>query len=807
MNGFRQDLRHAFRMLRKNPVFAATAVLTLALGIGANSAIFSVINSVLLSPLPYGEPDRLVAISTESDSFGPGVWPMAPPNFFDFREQASGFESMSATRDIALNFTDGEQTERVEGARVSANMLRTLGMKPALGRDFTDDEEKPAAAPVVLLGYNLWQARFGARPDVLGSTVGLDGARYTVVGVLPPGLHFPTDIVDLWIPFQPLPGEMNRGNSFLRPYARLKRGVSLREAEAQMKTVAARLDQQYPNENGISTVRLIPLQERVVGDMGNALWILFGAVGCVLLIACANMANLLLARAASRSSELAIRTALGADRRRLLRQLLTESVLLSLLGATLGLALAAPGVEALVHLAGNAIPRAREIQLDWRVLAFTLALGVSSGLLFGLFPALRLSRASISSSLRDGGRRGGTRGTAYRRVLGALVIGEVAVSLVLLAGAGLMLRSFSRLLQVDAGFRVDHLLTFEMGASRAKYPSNTDKAEFYRRVVEQVRTLPGVASVAATHRVPLKGMASTGYQIEGRPIPPTVAGPTADIRAVTPEYFSTMKIPLLQGRAFTERDIPGAPNVIIVSQAFAAKEWPGENPLGKRVQIGALYNQFWEVVGVVGDVKYRGLDRETGSAIYWTMPQQGFPNWLRAVYLVVRTKNDPHALVSAVRGAVRDVDREEGLAVARTMEEIASDSIGKQKVSLALLLAFATIAAVLAAVGIYGVMSYSVTQRTQEIGVRIALGATTGDVLGMVLRQGMLLVLLGVAGGIVGALALARVIQTLLFQVPGNDPFTIASVSVALTLVAMLAIYLPARRATRVDPMIALRNE
>jgi len=815
MNGFLQDVRHALRMLRKNPVFAATAVITLALGIGANTAIFSVVNSVLLAPLPYGDPDRLLYLNTTSTTFGPGLWPMSPPIFDDFRQQNQVLEGMSATRNVTMNVTDGEETQRLEAARVSANMLRVLGLQPYLGRDFADREDAPGAAPVALLSYNLWQSRFGGRANVMGETVGLDGVSYTIVGVLPAAVRFPDDYVSLWIPFVPSPTENMRANFFIRPYGRLKPGVSLHEAEAQMKTIAARLAKQYPTEYGTGGIELLSLRDRVVGDFGRALWILFGAVGCVLLIACANIANLLLARAAGRSSELAIRSALGADRRRLLRQLLTESVMLSLIGAALGLLLAVLGVQALVGLAGTsmpgvagaAIPRAGEIHLDLRVLGFTLALGLAAGIFFGLFPAMQISRDSLSGAMRDGGRRGGTRGAAYRRALGALVTAEVAVSLVLLAGAGLMLRSFAQLQQVRPGFSPENVVTFEMGASRLNYPGNERQADFYQRVVEKVRTLPGVESAAAAHRVPLVGMATTGYQVQGRPVAPGTPGQNADIRAVTPGLFQTLKIPLQQGRDFSDRDIPGAPDVIVVSETVARREWPGENPIGKRVQLGALVNRWWEVVGVVGDVKYRGLDRENSAAIYWSMKQQSFPNWLRAAYLVVRTKNDPLSSVGAIRGAVHEVDRGEGLAAGRTLEDVMRASLGQQKMNLGLLLVFAGIAAVLAAVGIYGVMSYSVTERTQEIGVRIALGASRGNVLGMVLRQGMTLVLLGVAAGLAGSLALARVIQTLLFRVAANDPSTLVSVSVLLTAVAALAIYVPALRATRVDPVIALRNE
>ncbi len=815
MNGLMQDLRHALRMLRKNPVFAATAVITLALGIGANTAIFSVINSVLLSPLPYAQPDRLMYLNTTSSTFGPGFWPMSPPIFDDFRSQNQVLEAMSATRNVTMNLTDGDQTERVEAARVSANMLRLLGLKPYLGRDFADGEDLPGAAPVALLGYNLWQNRFGGRSNVIGESVGLDSVRYTIVGVLPPATRFPDDYTALWIPFVPTPVENHRANFFIRPFGRLKPGISMQEAQAQMKTIAARLAQQYPNEYGTGGIELVPLRNRVVGDVGGALWILFGAVGCVLLIACANIANLLLARAAGRNAELAIRSALGADRGRLLRQLLTESVLLGALGAGLGLLLATLGIQALVNFAGESvpgvasagIPRAAEIHVDARVLLFTMALGLVTGVLFGLFPALRLSRDSLANSMREGGRRGGTRGTAYRRALGALVVVEVAASLVLLAGAGLMLRSFARLQEVNPGFSPENVVVFEMGAARANYPDNAKQAEFYRRVVEQVRNLPGVESASAAHRIPLVGMATTSYQSEGRPVAPGATGPNADIRAIIPGYFAAMKIPLQQGRDLDERDIPGSPDVVVVSETLARREWPGENPIGKRIQIGALLNRWWEVVGVVGDVKYRGLDREAAAAIYWTMPQQSFPNWLRAAYLVVRTKNDPLASVGAIRGAVREVDRQEGLATARTMENLMRASLGRQKLNLGLLLVFAGIAAILAAVGIYGVMSYTVAQRTQEIGVRIALGATAGDVVGLVLRQGLLLVVLGIAGGIAGALALARVVQTLLYRMPANDPATLASVSAALAAVATLAIYLPARRATRVDPVIALRND
>ncbi len=686
MNGFWGDVRHALRMLLKNPGFALTAIVTLALGIGANSAMFTVVNSVLLRPLPYPDSDRLVYLNPTSPATAGTLSPMSPLVFSDLRAQSDAFESMSASRSGNMNFSDGEQAERVETSRVSANTLRMLGLKPYLGRDFAEGEDAPGAAPVAMLSYSFWQSHFGGRADVIGRAIGLDGARHTVIGILPPGTNFPNDYIRVWIPYFPSPAENTRTNAILLVYARLKAGNSFSTADAQVKAIAARMSREYPAELGNGSLELVTMQERFVGNTRVALWVLFGAVGCVLLIACANLANLLLARAAGRRSEMAVRTALGADRGRLARQLLTESSILSFLGAGLGLALAAVGVRALVALAGTtipgipgaAIPRAAEIQVDAPVLIFTLLVAAVTGILFGLFPALQLSGVSLAGALREGGRKGGTRGAAYRRALGVLVAAEVALSLMLLATAGLMLRSFAQLQGVSGGFSTENLLTFEMGASRASYPSNEKQAEFYMRVAERVRNLPGVKSAAAIHRLPLIGFASTGYAVEGRPAAPGAPNPQAEIRAVTPVYFQTMGIALPQGRDFTERDGAGSPLVAIVSESLAAREWPGESAVGKRIRLGGVNGNWWEIIGVAGDVKLRGFDRQAPETIYWTMPQQSFPNWLRAAYLVVRTHGEPAGAAPAIRAAVREIDPDQGLGRARTMASIVESSLGKR---------------------------------------------------------------------------------------------------------------------------------
>ncbi|HEX9761321.1 MAG TPA: ABC transporter permease [Candidatus Acidoferrales bacterium] len=807
MESFWQDLRYSLRMLRRNPGFTVVAVVVLALGIGANTAIFSVVHSVLLRPLPYADPDGLVFVGTTSKPFGPGAWPMSQPNFADFAEQNTTLD-MVITRGVTLNMAGPDQTERITGARVSTNFLRLLGLSPYAGRDFVAEEEKPGAPAVMMISHGLWQRSFGAAPDLIGKTLNLDGQSYEVIGIMPQGLSFPTADTEFLIPFIPTAGERARALYFLRPIARLKSGVTLAQADAEMKAIAARLEQQYPDNNTGMSVELLPLHQYIAGDTRTVLWVLFATVGCVLLIACANIANLLLARAVGRSAEMAIRSALGAARGRLLRQLVTESLLLSLLGSALGLTLAAVGVPLLTGISASSIPRAGEIQLDATVLLFTFALAVLAGLAFGLAPGLQLSRWLYGGALQGGVSKGGSQGRGYRRALNVLVVGQVAVALVLLTGAGLMLRSFLVLRQVDPGFAPGGLLTFEMGAARSRYPGNQEQAEFYRKAVEAVAAVPGVDSAAAVHRLPLYGnRATTGFQIEGRPLPPGTPGPTAENRIVTPGFFSTMKIPLLAGRDFTERDVAGATDVVVISQLLAEQHWPGESPLGKRIQVGGLQDRWWEIAGVVGDVKMRALERDTGTAIYWTLHQNGFPGALRSVFLLVRSRNDAAAISNSVRAAIRQVDAEEGLARLRTMDDVVAESVAGRELSLVLMLVFAALAATLAAVGIYGVMSYAVTQRTHEIGIRMALGAQPADVLFMVLRRGLLLTLLGVTAGLAGSMALTQFLKSLLYGVSVTDPLTFAAVALLLCGVSLAACYLPARRATRVEPVRALRYQ
>ncbi|HZE89330.1 MAG TPA: ABC transporter permease, partial [Verrucomicrobiae bacterium] len=585
MAGILHDVRYAGRVLRQRPGFTATAVITLALGVGANTAMFSVIDAVLLRPLPYAEPDRLVYLNTTSEAAHASLWPISWPNFEDVRQQDGALEMTGATRNVSLNLAEGDATERIEGARVSPNLLRLLGLAPEIGRDFLDAEGSPGAPATAILTHGFWQRRFGGDPRIVGRTVGLDGTRCTIVGILPVGLGYPEATTEVWIPLVVSPAEALRGNYFLRPIARLKPGVSLAEANAQTEAIAARLAKDYPDDNAGMSLHLMPLEERVVGDASGSLWVLFVAVGCVLLIACANVANLLLARASGRGAELAIRAAMGAGSARLVRQLLVESLLLSLLGAGLGVALAWAGLPLLTGLDGATLPRAGEIALDPRVLAFTLGVAVATGILFGLYPAWHLARRPLAPLIRDGSLARGTTGAGPRRLLGVLVVVEIAVSLVLLAGAGLMTRSLGHLLAVDPGFVPEGLTAFEMGASRAHYPEIRDQAALYRRVVERVAGIPGVESAAAVHRLPLFGLSSgTGFEIDGRPTPKGEAGRNADFRVVTPGYFRTMGIRLAEGRDFDDHDTEGSPDVVVLSETAARTHWPKESPLGKRIQ-------------------------------------------------------------------------------------------------------------------------------------------------------------------------------------------------------------------------------
>ncbi|HEV2914989.1 MAG TPA: ABC transporter permease [Pyrinomonadaceae bacterium] len=800
-----RDIKYAVRLLWKRPGFSLIAIVTLALGIGANTSIFSVVNAVLLAPLPYEEPERLVVVWENQVIANQNQMPVAPANFEDWKEQNQVFEQLAAMRGATFNLTHQGETERIAGARASTNLYSTLRVKPLLGRSFTEAEGKKGAAPVVLISHGLWQRRYGSDPTLVGQSLQIDGNAYTVVGVLPAGVNYPTPETDLVIPFIPQPSELVRANHFLRVVGRLRQGVSLAQADAEMQTIAARLEQQYPDTNTGWRVQLVPLYEQLVGKIRPALLILLGTVGCVLLIACANVANLLLARAAGRRMELAVRAALGASRGQLIRQLLTESILLSLCGGVLGLLLTVWGVPTLTRLSAGSIPRAEGIGIDYRVLGFTLLISLLTGVVFGILPALQSSSRKLTDSLREG-RRGSTGGLLHKRVLNLLVVSEVTLALVLLVGAGLMIRSFLSVREVSPGFDPQGVLSIGIGLSPIKYPELQQQSDFYLSLLARIENLPGVASVAGVSRLPVVGGATTTFTIQGSPV---ASGhePNADFRVISPRYFQTMGIAFSKGRDFTTRDAKDAPDVVIINEVMAARFWPNEEALGKRIQLSAEQTRWREIVGVVGNEKLTGLDTEIGPAIYVPMPQNTFPNAIRAIFLVARSKGEPLTLAPGIQNELRSMDQDQALFQVRPLDEVISNTLSGRRFNTLLLVIFAALAGLLAAVGIYGVIAYSVTQRTHEIGVRLALGAQPGDVLRMVLGQGIKLTLVGIVIGLVAAFALTRVLSSLLYGVSATDPLTFLGIPVLLTAVALLASYLPARRATKVDPCEALRYD
>jgi putative ABC transport system permease protein len=809
MENLFQDLRYAVRMLFKNPGFTAVAVLTLALGIGANTAIFSVVNTVLLQPLPYKDPDRLMMVWEDDTKRGFPRDTPAAANYIDWRDQNQVFEGMAAIADASFNLTGVGEPERIDGRRVTANLFPLLGVEPGLGRAFTPEEDRPGAGRVVIISHGLWQRRFGSDANIIGSPISLNGESHTVVGVTPPQFQFPAREVELWVPMAFTEREAaNRGNHYLEIVARTKPGVTVEQAQAEMTTIAARLEQQYPDQNTDLGAVVVPLHEHVAGDIKPALLILLGAVGFVLLIACANVANLLLARAAVRQKEIAIRIALGASRLRLVRQFLTESVLLAAIGGLVGLALALWGVNLLKAFIPENISQVKALTIDSRVLAFTLLVSLVTGLIFGLAPALQASSFNLNETLKEGGRDS-SAGSRGNRIRSLLVIAEVAISLILLIGAGLLINSFVRLSNVDPGFRTDNLLTMQIVLPVQKYPDRARRSVFYTELVQRIEALPGVRSAAVTNWIPLVRQGdSIGFNIEGRPDPGRGKSPIVVTRVVSPHYFQTMGIRLLQGREFNEQDRSDSPRVIVINETMARRYWPDEDPTGKRITPGPADSRnpddWLTIVGVVNDVRQFELNAEPKPQMYISYIQAGF---FAPRHLVVSTQVEPRSLASTVRNTVWEIDKDQPVSNISTMEETLSESIARQRFSTLLLSIFAAVALALAAVGIYGVMSYSVAQRSSEIGLRMALGAQTSDVLKLVIGQGMRLAIVGVMIGLVATFGLTRLIESLLFGVSATDPLTFIVISLLLTTVALMACWIPARRAAKVDPMVALKYE
>jgi putative ABC transport system permease protein len=799
-----QDLRYGARMLVKNPGFTLIAVVTLALGIGANTAIFSVVNSVLLGSLPYKDSDRLVVVWDKLFSKGVDELELSPNDFFALRDRNTVFEQMGAVEKTNLNNLTGDgEPLRLEAKSATANLFPMLGIPPLLGRTFTPEEDR-AYARVAVLSYKLWQSRFAGDKDVIGRNVTINGHTYTVIGVMPaefeyppPGSNQPPG--EIWFPRALETDEAKRDSHNLLTVARLKPGVTFAQARADLENIARRREQEA-RINTDKGVNLVPLQDQIGRKLRAALLTLAGAVGFVLLIACANVANLLLSQAAGRASEIAIRLALGASRWRIARQLLTESLLLSLFGGAFGLLIAAWMEQGIRLLGATQIPRAERLAIEGRALGFTLLVMILTGVVFGLAPALQASRPDVNETLKGGGRA--AKGASRQRLRNGLVVAEVALSLALLVGAGLLIKSFWHLQQVELGFDARNVLSLDFIPSRAKHPYDSSAA-FYQQLLEKIQTLPGVKAAAIVNNAPLSGRRGAEvYKIEGRPEPKSMADAiVADYHVVSPGYFQMMGIPLLRGRAFTESDGPGAPGVAIINQVFAERYWPGEDPLGRRLLID--FNQRWvTVVGVVGNIKQSGAPYE--AAPHVSVPYKQMPE---ARTLLVRTTADPLSFVGAARSQIQAIDRDLPIYNIHTMEDLLAESISQRWLNLLLLGAFAGVALALTVVGLYGVISSSVTQRTHEIGVRVALGAQSRDVLRLVIGQGMKLVVLGVSIGLAAAFELTRLLKTLLFGVSATDPLTFAGVSLLLFSVALLACYLPARKAAQVDPLVALRRD
>jgi len=800
-----QDLRYGARMLVRKPGFTLVATITLALGIGANTAIFSVVNAVLLRSLPFSEPDRLI-ILTEKDREGARMG-AAYPNYQDWRARAQSFEDMAAFRAQTFNLTGVDNPVRLQGRTVNWNLFQLLGVKPQLGRTFVEQDDQVGAPPTALISHGVWQEKFGGDPALIGRPVRLDGETFIVIGVLPPDFEL-FRRVDLYVPLglylTPQFGMLSRGNHFgLNVLARLKKDVGVEQARVEMQTLAAQLEREYPDTNSGNGALAQELKTRYAEDIRQSLLVLLAAVGFVLMIACVNIANLLLVRAAERQKEIAIRLALGAGRRRIVRQLLSESVLVSLLGGVAGLLIGVWMKDGLLALAPEGVPRLSEVRLDSVVLIFTLCISVLTGLLFGLLPAWHASRSDLHTTLKEGGRStGGSSREGMRKIL---LVAEVGLSLVLLIGAGLMLRTVFQLTRVNPGFNAEKLLMVEFSLPRNAY-DQARQAVFFDECLTRVQALPGVRSAALTLSLPIDGSNWNSVFIVGdQPVPPRPELPSSAFTPVSANYFDAMGIRLLKGRAFTEADTQKTQTVTVINDTMARRFWPNEEPIGKRLKQGWPEDKSpWrEVVGVVADVKVNGVDQETPLQSYLPLAQEP----ARGLALAVRTEGAPLLLAGTVEHTIHSIDKDLPVFNARSMDQLLDNAIGRQRLTMVLLTGFAVVALLLAAVGIYGVVSYSVSLRTHEIGIRMALGAQAGDVLKLIAGQGMMLALIGVVIGLGASLALTRLMESLLFGVSATDPATFVAIALLLAGVALLACYIPARRAAKVDPMVALRYE
>jgi predicted permease len=811
MDSLFQDVRYAIRVLAKRPGFTVVAVLTLALGIGANTAIFTAVDAALLRPFPYRDQDALVHIWETSPQQDFSEHEASYPDYMDWRAQSNSFEDLAGYSGGSVTLTGREQPELIQAARVTSSFFPLLGVGASLGRTFRDGEDGAGAERIAVLSHGLWRRRFGADPQIIGQAITLNGASFTVVGVLPQSFHFAkVGAAEVWLPLRPQPYQVARRNLYwLKVIARLKPNVSREQASSEMGAVARRIEEQFPDSHTGVGIRIVPLRDEMVGAVKPLLLILLGAVAFVLLISCANVANLLLARSASRRREVAIRVALGSSRSRLIRQLLTESTLLALAGGAAGLLLAEWGISLLLAAIPASLiiymPYLEGLALDAKVLGFTCALSLLTGIIFGLAPAFQASKTDLNEALKEGGKS--SAGAARARLRNLLVVSEIALSLILLIGAGLMIKSMNRLLKVNPGFDTNNLLTFKLMLSSGKYSDEGRVIAFHDQLLARVGSLPGVKGAATTDLLPLTKGGNTGsFVVEGRPAPPPGEETEGNIRTISPNYFSVMGIPLVKGRFFSERDNKTAPNVLVINKTLADRVFPGEDAVGRRlVFVFDPLKQPWEVVGVAGDENAIGLDSKVTPIVYFSYLQDGS----NQIAVVARTESDPAAMVGAVRGEVSRLDPDLPVFGEMTMEQLISNSPATflRRYPAYLISFFAAASLGLAMLGIYGVISYSVTQRTHEIGIRMALGARGVDVLRLIVGQSMLLALAGVALGVIGALALTRIMMSLLYGVSATDPLTFVVTSLALTGVALGASFVPARRAMKVDPMVALRYE
>ena len=804
MQSYWQDLRYGARMLLKNPGFTLIAVLMLALGIGANTAIFSVVNAVLIRAFPYHDADRLVivweTIRGEQNT-------VSPANFFDWQDQNSVFDGMAAYADTRVNLIGDGEPEEIPAQITTANLFSVLGVNALLGRTFIPEDGKPGQNNVAVISFGLWQSRFGGDPRVIGRRVILDAVEHKVIGVLPPDVNWHVrkfsvtgQASELWYPAITNEMRSHRGR-FIGVVARLKPGVTLPQSRAEMGAIAGRLAEQYKQFNAGFGADVVPLRQQFSGEIRLALLVLMGAVGFVLLIACANVANLLLARAAARRKEIAVRAAMGASRGRVVRQLLTESLLLSAMGGASGLLLARWLAPALVSLSPPELGDFQNVEISAPVLGFTFVVSLLTGVVFGLVPAFEASNVKLNDTLKEAGRSlsGGPRS---RRLRGALVVAEIALALVLLAGAGLLARSFLRLQGVDTGFNARNVLTMRVTLPDARYDQDAKVINFFSQALERMRALPGVEAAGAINHTPFLGLGTQdGFSVEGRPKPAPGQPPyTTGICVTDLDFFSALQIPLKRGRLFTEQEVRENRNVVVINEALARKYFPNEDPLGQRLSSWTKPN---EIIGIVGDAKHKELDKETGPMSYWPMAQ--FPSG--SMTFMLRTRGDAAAVAAAARKVIQTLDPQQSVGDVYTLESLVGDSIAAQRFYASLLSVFAVVALLLSAGGIYGVMSYAVAQRAHELGVRVALGARSRDVLKLVIGQGMNLVLAGVALGLVAAFGLTRLLRNMLFEVSVTDPSMFVGMAALLAAVALLACYIPARRATKVDPLVALRCE